>query len=466
MIVMKFGGSSLGTAAAISQVADIIKARVDRQPVLVVSALHGVTDQLVRMTETRTAEAWAHRNHLDALRQRHFEALDALSEDVGAREELEALFREVDHRAWWPNRTRDETAEFHKADIVACGERLSACIAAAALRAAGLAAQAVDARKMIVTDGRALDAGVRFSDTDARVREMLAPFLAEGVIPVVTGFIAATEGGQTTLLGRGGSDYTATIIAAAMKAEEVILWKEVDGIMTADPRVVPVAAVLDVVSYAEARELAYYGAKILHPLAIAPVERRGIPVRIRNTFRPGAEGTRILNGCAPAPAGVRAVAAIRDLSMVAVSGSGMAGIAGFSAGIFGVAGDAKVNLVMFGQSSSEQEIWFLAKRAEGERLVEAVKRKLTDEMQTCAVDRVENDGPFAAVAIVGDGMAGVPGTFARAATALAEDEINIIAAAQGSSERNISFVVRDEDADSAVRALHRAFELSQQRSKS
>lgn len=459
MIVMKFGGSSVAHAVAIREVAGIVKAHADRNPIVVVSAMQGVTDQTYRLYDQ--ACVYPNIRFGYHVRDPHFAALRELEADRLGVGQLVALFEERKRLLIEVNEN-GHVDDFGRAAVVAYGEKFSACIVAAALRAAGLRACMVDASEMIVTDDRPLYAGVRFAETDERIRAELVPLLDQGVIPVVTGFIAATADGQTTLLGRGGSDYTATIIAAAMKAEEVILWKEVDGIMTADPRVVPDAALLEAVSYAEARELAHHGAKILHPLAVGPVERRGIPMRIRNTFDLAAAGTRIFRDCAWAPAGVRAVTAIRDLTMVTVSGSDMAGVVGYSAVIFGLARDEKINLIMYGQSSSEQEIWLVVRRDAGKRLADAFQQKLLDDG---VLNRVSN-GPVSAVAVVGDGMAGELGVFARAATALAEEQVSIKAAAQGSSERNISFVVRDEDADRSVRALHRAFGLSQQRSKS
>ncbi len=459
MIVMKFGGSSVGTADAITQVADIVARYRDVRPVLVVSALRGVTDELLGLAalaakgDAAGAEAGA-----ASILARHESALAAFGENVSALDAVRTLAGELAStlRAVAEAGTLDDRASDA---VVSFGERMSAPVVTAALVARGIAAVAVDSRGLIETDDRFGAANVDFKRTYGKVRDVLAPLVEKAVVPVVTGFIGATPKGVTTTLGRGGSDYSVAIVAAGLAAKEIWIWKEVDGVMTADPAIIPNAALISDISYDEAAEMSYFGAKVLHPKTMIPAVEAGIPIRMRNTFRPDAPGTAIGSRTSTAPHGVKVVTAAKGLAMVTVEGRGMVGIAGFAAHVFRVAGRERVNIVMFSQSSSEQNICLLVGRDSAAAFAAALDRDLREHLEARLVDRIAVEGRVAAVAIVGEGMRGSPGVAGRLFTAVAAAGVNVLAIAQGSSERNISFVVRESQADAAVRAAHEAFAL-------
>ncbi len=430
----------MGSADAITQVTAIVSRYKNVQPVLVVSAMQGVTDALL---------ALANDAEIAGLAQRHQEVIDALDIDC----DLATLFTELADVA------RQERSPRTNDAIVSFGERLSAQLVAAALRGAGVDAIAVDARELIETDDHFTSAAVAFEPTNAKIVAALTPIIERGAVPVVTGFIGATTKGETTTLGRGGSDYSVSIVAAALGAKEMWIWKEVDGIMTADPRAVPDAVLLSEISYDEAAEMSYFGAKVLHPKTMIPAVAVGIPIRMRNTFRPDAVGTVISERATPSEFGVKVTTAIKKLSMVTVEGKGMIGMAGFAARVLAVAGKLRVNIVMFSQSSSEQNICLVVEAEGGRAFKDALERDLSEEMGMHLIDRVAVEEDVAAVAIVGDGMRGKSGVAGRLFSAVADAKVNVLAIAQGSSERNISFVVRGGDADRVVRAVHSAFSL-------
>ncbi|HTK04754.1 MAG TPA: aspartate kinase [Candidatus Eisenbacteria bacterium] len=461
MIVMKFGGSSVGTAAAIGQVAGLVEANRGRGPVIVVSALQGVTDRLLALSNAALAgDLEAVDAGIVELRTRHREtAVGAAGDDVLAcLGRIDALIGELGH-ALRGVAALKELSPRSLDLIVSFGERLSAPIVAAALVAHGVPAEAVDARELIVTDDRFTSAAVLFPETNAKIAAAIPPLVEAGRVPVVTGFIGATADGITTTLGRGGSDYSVAIVAGAVAAEEIWIWKEVDGVMTADPRTVPDAALLCAISYDEAAEMSYFGAKVLHPKTMIPAVEKGIPIRMRNTFRPEAPGTVIGRRSVASPLGVKVVTAIKDLAMVTVEGKGMMGIAGFAAQVLGVAGRHGINVVMFSQSSSEQNICLVTGAKDGHRFKAELEREFREQLSLRLVDRITVEDGVAAVAIVGEGMKGAPGVAARLFGAVAEAGVNVLAIAQGSSERNVSFIVRGADADAVVRGVHAAFAL-------
>lgn len=461
---MKFGGSSVGNAEAIAQVADILGEHKEKRPVAVVSALKGVTDALLGLAHDASigCDTALLRSGCKGLAQRHY---DTVSELLGRCDDAEALIASL----------ADDLAELEavllgiaslrelsgrSSDLVTSfGERLSAPIVSATLRAGGVQSEPVDARRLIVTDDGFTSATVDFAQTRMRVMRLLHPMVAQGIVPIVTGFVAATSEGITTTLGRGGSDYTASILGHALGADEVWIWKEVDGVMTADPKTVPEAVLLSHITYDEAAEMSYFGAKVLHPKTMIPVMESGIPIRIRNTFNPASVGTRIGSEGDRAPNGVKVVTAIKDLSMVTVEGKGMRGIVGLASHVFDVAARGRVNILMFSQSSSEQSICLIVTAEDGVRFACALEEGLQEEVRSRVIDRISSDDDVAAVAVVGEGMKGTPGVAASLFAAVAGVDVNVLAIAQGSSERNISFIVKGEGADAAVRAIHQAFAL-------
>jgi aspartate kinase len=286
--------------------------------------------------------------------------------------------------------------------------------------------------------------------------------LEAGGIPVVTGYIAATAKGIPTTLGRGGSDYSATILGAALDASEVIIWTDVNGVLTADPRMVPNAATLDEVSYTEAGELAFFGAKVLHPMTLRPVIESAIPVWIRNSFQPQLAGTKITHSVRPAPQGVKAVTATRDVAMIAIAGPGIIGVPDIAARIFTASASVHANIVMISQSSSQDSICFVVQAADAARTEEALRTALYEDVHQHDLEHIKVNRDVAIVAAVGENMAGTPGIAGRVFSTLGKEAINIIAIAQGSSEYNISFLVESGGMERAVKALHQAFGLGRQ----
>jgi aspartate kinase len=342
--------------------------------------------------------------------------------------------------------------------ISGTGEMLAAPLVAASIAARGTASSAVDATELIVTTDQFGGAEPLMEATSAKTAVRLQPMLARGEIPVVTGFIGATADGVLTTLGRGGSDYSASIIGAALNADEVWIWTDVDGVMTANPADVPDARTLSEISYSEASELAYYGARVLHYKTIIPAFRQRIPVRILNSFNPAHPGTRVsVEGDSSVP-GVKAVTAIRGVSLIAISGTGMQGIPGIVARAFDTVADEGANVLMISQASSENNICFVISTSEAPRVVRALRAALELDLARGHIEEI-SDQPVAVVAAVGDRMRGTPGIAATVFGALGKAGINVTAISQGSSERNISLVVDEADASHAVRAIHQAFRL-------
>ncbi len=465
MQVLKFGGTSVGDAKAIAQVVSIVadQATQDANTVVVTSAMRGVTDLLI--DSARAAAAGDRGGYRDArltLVGRHHDVAEALISDLDA---LNGLLSDVDERIREFERLcmavaiLGELTERGLAVISGLGERLLAPILAAAMRERGLRAEAVDAAELIVTDDN-YTAGAPLMDvTRTATRKRLLPLLADGIIPVVTGFVAATADGVPTVLGRGGSDYSAAILGAALDADEIQIWTDVDGVLTADPRIVPEARPLPELSYSEAAELAYFGAKVLHPKTMLPAIDRGIPIIVRNTFNPAFPGTRVVAQSSNGGT-VKAITVIRNLALVTVAGRGMMGVPGIAARTFATVAAQGANVLMISQASSEQSICFIVPGSDALRVTAALETAFADEIQRRLVDRVSTEQDVVIVAIVGEGMRGTPGIAARLFGALGEHRVNVIAVAQGSSETNLSLVLAAADADASVRYIHSAFELA------
>ena len=467
MIVMKFGGTSVGTGERIANVADIA-GRTTREtgspPVVVVSAMSGVTDKLRRAATTAAVgDRETFRLIRDELEQRHAQAIQDCVADVeharGLLAEIETLlnaFETLCHSIY----TLGELTPRGMDAVCGLGERLSARITAAAMRSRGIRAQTVEATEILVTDNNFGSAAPLFEETAIKARAALAPLCAQGIVPVVTGFIGATREGATTTLGRGSSDYSATILGSVLPAEEVWIWTDVDGVMTADPRIVPHARTLPSISYAEVAELSYFGAKVLHPRTIQPVASMNIPIRVLNSFNASHPGTLICAEVADTPV-IKGITAIRDLSIVTVEGRGMQGVPGVAGRVFTAVARGGASVLMIIQSSSEQNICFVVRTENLETAVDAVEHELALEMMRGDIDRVRREDDVSIVAVVGAGMLGKPGIASRVFGALADDGINIISIAQGSSEYNLSLVVAHQDVNRAVCAIHDQFELSQ-----
>lgn len=460
LLVMKFGGTSVGSAAAIAQLVSIAvdQRKTWDQVGVVVSAMSGVTDMLIGGAKAAAAGDDApYRANAAKMRQKHAEALAELageSEDTravlatinGLIDDFELLCRSV-------HVLGDLTPRAHDA-IASLGERMSARLVACAMRARGLDSESIDATEFVVTSDEFSSAVPLHVQTRALAAVRVRPVLERGAVPVMTGYIGATESGVTTTLGRGGSDYSGAIIGSALDADEVAIYTDVDGVMTTDPRLAKNARVLPVLSFLEMSELAYFGAKVLHPRTVRPCVERGIPLRIRNTFNPEHQGTLLVQQAEDDGRAVRAVAAIKDLSMVTVEGRGMIGVPGVAAKTFGSVAAAGANVLMISQASSEQSICFVVPAASASATVAALEDGLRHELERRDIDRIWAREGIVIVTAVGAGMRERPGVAAQVLTSLSSQGINVIAIAQGSSECAISVVVGAQDGDAAVRAIH------------
>lgn len=465
MIVMKFGGTSLGDGEAIKRAADIVCHTLEDkgEVVVVVSAMSGVTDVLLSAaTSAARGNGETFRRARWALSDRHRLAMTEAISDEEARlqlmEEVEALLSGFESLCRSVHILGELTARGSDA-VASLGERLTVRILAAALREKGVTATAVEATEVIVTNGQHGSAAPLMDETRETARARLLPLLAEGVTPVVTGFIAAAKDGVTTTLGRGGSDHTAAILGACLDSDEVWIWTDVDGVMTADPMVVPEARTLPEISYAEAAELSYFGAKVLHPKTILPAVERGMPLRIVNTFNPSHPGTLIVAEVKPSELTVKGITSIKGLSLVTVEGRGMLGVPGIAARVFTAVAQGGISVLMISQSSSEQNICFVIPQEAVEDALRALEAAFELELARRNVDRIWAQDKVAIVAAVGAGMKGTPGIAAKVFGALGKHGVNVISIAQGSSEYNISFVVDEGDMEDAVRYIHQEFGL-------
>jgi aspartate kinase len=465
MQVLKFGGTSVNDAKAIAQVAAIAadQRKTDPNVVVVTSAMRGVTDLLINSAKAAAkGDRQAYRDARGTLVTRHRDAAEALIPDLDDLARIQELtderVREFE-RLCMAVAILGELTDRGYAVISGLGERLLAPVLAAAIRARGLKAEFVDAGELIITDDNYASAAPDMDATRTASRTRLLPLLAAGVMPVVTGFVAATPAGVPTVLGRGGSDYSAAILGAALDADEIQIWTDVDGVLTADPRIVREARTLAELTYGEAAELAYFGAKVLHPKTMLPAVDLGIPISVRNTFNPTFPGTRIV-----AQAGnggtVKALTVIRGLALVTVAGKGMMGVPGIAARTFSAVAAQGANVLMISQASSEQSICFVVPEPDAAHVAAALEAAFAGEIHRRLIDRVTLEPEVAIVAVVGEGMRGTPGIAARLFGALGERQLNVIAVAQGSSEANISLVLAAADADAAVRYMHSAFGLA------
>ncbi len=460
-LVMKFGGTSVGSVKALSQAADVIEGEVgswDRL-VVVVSAMSGVTDRLIRGALTAAhGDADTFAEIAEDLSSLHHATIDGVLLDYPARAEVhdavDALLGEYTSFCASVNVLGEITPRALDA-ISSLGERMNARTMSALLRSRGLRSCSVDATELIVTDATFQNALPLMGLTEERARERLAPLLEQGLIPVVTGFIGATEEGVTTTLGRGGSDYSAAILGACLDGDEVWTWTDVDGVMSADPRLVPSARVIPMLSYAEVSELAYFGAKVLHPRTIRPVVERNIPLWVKNTFNPSYPGTKIMGEPEGASGTVKAVTAIRGMSLITVEGRGMMGVPGIAARTFAAVASRGSSVLMISQASSEQSICFVIPTSSTDDVVEALEDALSLELARRDIERVWSFSDVDIVTAVGAGMRHTPGVAAQIFGSLADASINVIAIAQGSSECSISIVVSSDDTAAAVEQIHR-----------
>tara|TARA_R110002094_G_scaffold60676_2_gene71349 strand:- start:30 stop:2474 length:2445 start_codon:yes stop_codon:yes gene_type:complete len=458
-IAHKFGGSSLADASRIGAVVDILQSR-DEPQVVVVSAMRGVTDALIALTHlaaTGEQESW--QAQAGELQQTHQAAAEALlGTDVGlVREQLTLGFAEL-HELLHAQSLIGPVSPDLLGLVSGLGEIWSAQLVDATLRARGADSQWLDARKVLVVEHNDLGAIVQWPESERRLREHKPKQTRH---TIVSGYVARTPDGRVTNLGRNGSDYSGAIFAALFHAKELHVWSDVDGILSADPRAVPEAVEIPRLSYSEACELAYFGAKVLHPQTMAPAIERGIAIVARNTFHPSHPGTRISADVDASPP-VKGVSTVKGLAILNLEGAGMIGVPGTAQRAFSALEQAKVSVVMISQGSSEHSICCVIKSGDAAGAESAVRQAFSHELQSGQMSDVTVELGIAALAAVGDGMAGSPGIASQMFSALARANVNVRVIAQGSSERNISVAIDEASAQRALRAVHAGFYLSAQ----
>jgi bifunctional aspartokinase / homoserine dehydrogenase 1 len=462
--VHKFGGASLADSTAVRHAVEIIQRHGSELSVIVVSAMAGVTDALLELAR----QAGSGGEHTVAsliaqLRSRHAEVARTLLPAGRGRAALLAhiadVFQELETLARGIQRLREPTPRATDS-LVSRGERLSARLMVAALQESGVKAKYVDAIEVVHTDSAFGHAAPDLERTDRSAQRLLQPLLERGIMPVVPGFLGITPGGEVATLGRGGSDLTATLLARALEASQVSLWKDVPGLLTADPRVVDDARVISQLHTREAAELAYYGAKVLHPRALIPLAGRGIPIYVRPFADPESRGTEVSERVAPGRVPVKALTAAGGQALITVTGNGMLGVPGIAARTFASLHARKISVSLISQASSEHSICFSVPEPFAETARQGLLEEFQEEIGRGEIDGVEVSPGMATVAVVGLGMHGTPGVAAATFSALAAGRINVVAIAQGSSELNISVVVAAGDAAEAQRRIHAAFRLS------
>ena len=462
--VHKFGGASLADSTAVRHAVEIVRRHRAEPTVVVVSAMAGTTDALLEVAQQAgSGESRTVASLIARLRARHVEVARSLLPGGRLRADvllyISDLFAELEALAQGLRLLRELTPRTTDY-IVSRGERLSATLVAAALEAGGTRARYVEATDLIHTDAAFGRASPDYARTDRSVQRALLPLLERGIVPVVPGFIGSTPEGELATLGRGGSDLTATLLGRALGAKRVSLWKDVPGLLTADPRVVPDARVIPQLHAREAAELAYYGAKVLHPRALIPVAGRRIPVFVRPFADADAPGTEVSERVGAGRNPVKALTAAGGQALITVTGNGMLGVPGIAARTFAALHARQISVSLISQASSEHSICFSVPEPVADDARESLTREFREEIARGEIDGVDASPGMATVAVVGLGMHGTPGIAAGVFSALAAGGINVVAIAQGSSELNISVVVEAGEAAEAQRRIHAAFQLS------
>jgi aspartokinase/homoserine dehydrogenase 1 len=458
MKILKFGGSSVATPARIQAVIAIVKPYLTNEVAIVFSAFGGVTDLLIQISTLAVNGDAEYKLKLDQLQKRH---LDAVRELIGVQKQSSILaqvkikineLEDVLHGVYLVKERTPRTLDY----IMSFGERLSAYIIAEAMKDKGIAAEYLDARTVIRTDTYYGHAKVDFDVTNKLISDH---FKNHRDVQVITGFIATSESGETTTLGRSGSDYTAAIFAGALKATDLEIWTDVDGMMTADPRSVKKAFTVPQMSYEEAMELSHFGAKVIFPATMQPAMINRIPIWIKNTFNPSFEGT-VIHAESTNGKLIKGISSMNGMCLLNVQGSGLLGVVGVSMRLFATLAREKINVILISQASSEHSICIAIESHAARQAKLAIEKEFQHEIRSEEIDEVHIESDLSIVAVVGDGMKHSPGTSGRMFAALGKNGINVVAIAQGSSERNISAVVRQPDVAKALNALHEAFFLS------
>lgn len=461
ILVMKFGGTSVGSAEAILNVESIVRHTKEEWPqvVVVISALSGITNLLLDCAEKAAGgQKGIIQKTAGIILNRHIEINNKLIEDAALKAATEREFEVLVNtfiNLCYAIRALGEYTPRAMDAIVSLGERLSVRLLAAVLQSRGLYSVFIDASEFLVTDDNFQNALPDPTATKKKAKRVILPLLNNACVPVITGFIGATESGITTTLGRGGSDYSAALIAAALDASQVWIWTDVNGIMSADPKMVPDARTIEVLSYREVAELAYFGAKVLHPKTIRPVIEAGIGLRVCNTFKPDEPGTWIVADANNYHSGIiKAVTIISDQRLITIEGRGMLGVPGVAARTFGAVAKTGTSVTLISQASSEQSICFTTNAQSTQEVIGSLNETFAEELKRRDIDRIWASGNVAIVTVVGAGMRNTPGIAGRVFSAIGQKRVNVIAIAQGSSEVSISLVVDSEDARSALTALH------------
>ena len=466
ILVMKFGGTAVDSPDKVRHVAQLIKTHKKGNDIIcVVSAVRGMTDGLLAIADSvRRGDKTSIDDFVKKALSIHTEIASKAISGTKLRENALAgvqktvgELRDVLGGIVLLGEVTPKSLDY----LMSFGERLSTPIVAYALLDIGIDAEALTGKEAgIVTDSNFGEARPLIDTTKLRVNHKLSPITKRGAVPVITGFVGADQHGNITTIGRGGSDYTATIVAASVNADEVWLWSDVDGLMTADPKIVKGAQVLKEVSFAEAMEMALFGAKYMHPRALEPVMDTKIPIRIRNTFNTKHPGTVITqNPSRDSQKIVKSVSAIRHTALIDVSGGGMVGAPGTAAKIFDTLAKNRVNIMMISQSPSESSISMVVRKADLDKATTTLELNLLGKV----IKQVNVSDDVAVIAVVGSGMRGIKGVAAKVFGAVAKRSVNVIMIAQGSSELNLAFVVNDSDCERAVNALHDEFVLGKAR---
>jgi bifunctional aspartokinase / homoserine dehydrogenase 1 len=458
MKILKFGGSSVATPARIQSVIGIIKPYLTGDVAVVFSAFGGVTDTLIQISKLALEGNLEYKQKLEQIQKRH---LDAVRELIGVHKQSSILaqvkikineLEDVLHGIYLVKERTPRTLDY----IMSFGERLSAYIIAEAVKDQGIAAEYLDARTVVRTDNHYGQAKVDFDVTNKQIVEH---FKHHNDLQVITGFIATSESGETTTLGRSGSDYTAAIFAGALHASDLEIWTDVDGMMTADPRLVKKAFTVPQMSYEEAMELSHFGAKVIFPATMQPAMINHIPIWIKNTFNPEFVGT-VIHAESKNGKLIKGISSMNAVSLLNVQGSGLLGVVGVSMRLFATLAREKINVILISQASSEHSICIAVESQFAREAKFAIEKEFQYEVRNEEIDEVQVVSDLSIVAVVGDGMKHSPGTSGRMFGALGKNGINVMAIAQGSSERNISAVVGQADVAKALNALHEAFFLS------
>ncbi|MBT1709351.1 bifunctional aspartate kinase/homoserine dehydrogenase I [Fulvivirgaceae bacterium PWU5] len=458
MKILKFGGSSVATPARIQSVIEIVKPYLREDVAVVFSAFGGVTDVLIQISRLALEGNLEYKTTLAEIERRHLDAVRAL---VGVQKQSSILaqvkftvneLEDVLHGVYLVKERTPRTLDY----IMSFGERLSAYIIAEAFKDSGVAAEFLDTRRVVRTDANFGYAKVDFDTTNTQIREH---FSRQQALQIITGFIGTSETGETTTLGRSGSDYTAAIFAGALQASDLEIWTDVDGMMTADPRLVKKAFTVPQMSYEEAMELSHFGAKVIFPATMQPAMVNRIPIWIKNTFNPTFQGT-VIHSESKNGKVIKGISSMNAISLLSVQGSGLLGVVGASARLFATLARERVNVILISQASSEHSICLAIESQYTRQAKSAIEKEFQYEIRNEEIDEVHLETDLSIIAVVGDNMKQSPGTSGRMFSALGKNGVNVMAIAQGSSERNISAVVRQADVAKALNALHEAFFLS------